>query len=138
MIKLDLNPPADQLRQFGWFSLIGFPLVTFILTKSFGLPDTVFYVGIGLGIVMGLAALANIAPAIKPVYIGMMLLAWPIGMVVSTVLLGAIYYLMFTPVGLLFRLMGRDLLHREIDKNAASYWTVRTTQRTPASYMRLY
>ena len=36
----------------------------------------------------------------------MMIIAWPIGMVISMVLLSLIYYGMFTPVALFFRLTG--------------------------------
>ena len=58
--------------------------------------------------------------------------------VVSTLLLGLIYYGLFTPVGLLFRVLGRDSMNRKFDPTADSYWIVRDERRTPASYFRLY
>ena len=67
-----------------------------------------------------------------------MVIAWPIGMVVATVLLAVIYYGLFTPVALIFRLTGRDKLERKLLPEATSYWKVRETPRTPASYLRLY
>jgi hypothetical protein len=57
-------------------------------------------------------------------------------MALSMILLGLIYYGMFTPVGLAFRVAGRDPLHRKLDRAAKSYWQVRA--RSPASYLRLY
>ena len=39
-----------------------------------------------------------------------MVLAFPIGWTVSLVLLGLVYYGLFTPIGLVFRLVGRDAL----------------------------
>ena len=104
MIKLDLNPPAKQLRQFGFFAIVGFVLIGLIVTRQFGAPDVVGYIAYGLAAVCGLLAIANFTPPIKPIYIGVMIIAFPIGMVISFVLLGLIYYGMFTPVGFLFRL----------------------------------
>ena len=46
----------------------------------------------------------------------------PIGWVVSHLALGIIYYGIFTPVALVFRLMGRDPLNRRLDRQASTYW----------------
>lgn len=48
-----------------------------------------------------------------------------IAKVVSFVLLGVIFYGVVTPVALLFRLIGRDALHRRLDAGAATYWIAR-------------
>lgn len=55
-------------------------------------------------------------------FIGLSVVAWPIGWVVSHLALGIIYYGIFTPVALVFRLMGRDPLNRRLDKQASTYW----------------
>ena len=60
--------------------------------------------------------------AIRPVFIGWMGLAFPIGWVVSRVVLGVIFYGLFTPVALLFRLIGRDVLVLKARPEAATYW----------------
>ena len=139
MIKLDLNPPVHQLRQFGYIALVGFPAVGAVLTYVMGvLPPLGLYILIGAGVLCGIAAAAKLDAVIKPFYWVMMLIGYPIGMVLSHVLMAVIYYGMFTPVGLAFRLFGRDLLERKPDPSASSYWTIRETQRTPASYLRLY
>ncbi len=36
----------------------------------------------------------------RAVFVGMSYLAWPIGFVVSHVILALVYYLVFTPIGL--------------------------------------
>ena len=62
MIKIDFNPPANQLRQFGWIALVGFPLVGMMLTQwAFKLPIEVLWVCIGLGVLMGGLAAVNLA-----------------------------------------------------------------------------
>src|SRR5436309_1699313 len=50
--------------------------------------------------------------AIRPVFIFAMIVAFPIGWLVSRLLLACLYYGIFTPVGLLFKLIGRDVLAR--------------------------
>ena len=139
MIKLDLRPSEKQLRQFGWIALVGFPLAGVVLTQTpIGAPSWVLWILLGLAGAMGLCALLGLTPVIRPVYVVMMLVSWPIGVVLSTVLLALIYYLLFTPVSLLFKLIGRDPLNRRLDRGATSYWHVREKQRAPASYVRLY
>lgn len=137
MIKLDLNPPAKQLRQFGWIALFGFPLLGWMLTR-FGVPMVALYIGIGIGVLMALFALLKADAAIKPVYVGLMVITFPLALIISTVLLGLIFFGMFAPVGIVLRLIRRDPLHRRRDPAAPSYWHVRTAPRTPASYLRLY
>ena len=45
--------------------------------------------------------------------------AEPIGLALSHVILGAVFYIVFTPVGLVMRLLGKDPLHRRFDRAAA-------------------
>jgi multisubunit Na+/H+ antiporter MnhG subunit len=57
---------------------------------------------------------------LKPVYIIWMRLAFILGWVNTRIILIAIFYLIFTPIGLLMRLFRIDLLERK--KQAGSYW----------------
>ena len=139
MIKLDLKPKNETVRQFGWVALFGFPLAGLALTQWPGsLPINTLWVLVGLGVACGLAAMANTLVILRPIYLAMTLLAFPIGLMISTVLLSTIYFLLFTPVGLFFRLTGKDPLERRIDPSAPTYWRTRGTQRAPSSYLRLY
>jgi hypothetical protein len=58
-----------------------------------------------LGIVAVLVGVTGlIAPAmVRPVYTGWMIVAFPIGWTVSKVALGLMFFLVFMPVGLVFR-----------------------------------
>ena len=49
-----------------------------------------------------------------------------IAKVVNWVLLAIIFFLVVTPVGLFFRVIGRDPLNRKLDPNAKTYWKERT------------
>jgi hypothetical protein len=75
---------------------------------------------------------------IRPVYIVWMALAMPIGWVVSHLLLLMVYYLIFTPVGLLMRLVGYDPLTRSFDRTANSYWMPHNQCTDVAQYFKQY
>jgi hypothetical protein len=54
------------------------------------------------------------------------------------VALAVLYYLVFTPVAVAFRLMGRDALDRKFDPQAASYWEAHNPDRGAAGYLRQF
>ncbi len=45
--------------------------------------------------------------------------------IVSPVVLGILFYLFVTPMGLVMRLFGKDFLHLRFDSSARSYWIER-------------
>jgi hypothetical protein len=137
MIKFNFNPPERQLAQFGVFSLFGFPLIGALATYKFGAPSWVFYGLVGLGVLAFVLSRID-AKLVKPLFVGLMILATPIGFVISMALMVLIYYGLFLPVGLLFRLFGRDPLAKYPDPKVKSYWHERGAARAPATYLKLY
>ena len=67
-----------------------------------------------------------------------MVLAFPIGWVVSQVMLLLMFYLIITPVSLFFRIQGRDALARKPAPNRASFWQPKQTPEDVRSYFRQY
>ena len=131
-----IKPPPDRmLRQFAGLSLVIFG----------GIAAWRWFSGIVDGWTIGWAAAAVliggiglIAPrAIRPVYQGWMVVAFPIGWTVSKVVLGAMLYLMFTPVALVFRLIGRDVL-RLRRTQPDSYWQPKPTAKSGEEYLRQF
>lgn len=51
-----------------------------------------------------------------------------VGAIISRIILFLLFYLLFTPVALVLRVLGKDLLHKKLDKKAPSYWIDRETQ----------
>jgi hypothetical protein len=75
----------------------------------------------------GLVGLGLVAPAaLRPVYRAWMTGALVMGFVMTRVILTAAFVLVFVPVGLLFRLLRRDVLHQRPDPSAPTYWIRRT------------
>ena len=75
--------------------------------------------------------------AIRFVYTGWMIAAFPIGWTISRLVLALTFYALFTPVALIFRLIGRDALglHRG---DRRSYWIARPGPETPDAYFRQF
>jgi hypothetical protein len=137
MIKLQLNPDRRMLAQFSWVAPLGFAAFAWLFSR-FGLPDSVVYATLALGPVVLLAQLIGLRAVPLYAFRGLVLLTFPIGLVVVPIVIGAIYYGVFTPMGLVFRLIGRDVIGRKLDKQAVSYWHDRGAPRPAASYFKLY
>ena len=60
--------------------------------------------------------------SLKLVYVLWMRLAFILGWVNTRIILFVLFYLIFTPIGLVIKLTGKDLLERKIDKSRDSYW----------------
>jgi hypothetical protein len=131
LIRIERNPSRRQLATFGVVWFVAFAIFGGIALSRSGLPwATALWAAAVL--VPGIGCLA---PALlRAVYVGMACLTYPIGVVVSLVLLAAVYYLVLTPIGLLLRLFGYDPMCRRRDPNAVSYWT----PREPADDVRRY
>jgi hypothetical protein len=145
MIEIDLRPDERTLRQFGWIALVGFGFVALLawqewLIFSFGLGEARGPVAGGLlGIGVLSAVLGAVYPkANLPIFVGLTLLTYPIGFVLSYVIMGALFYGLLAPVGIFFRLIGRDAMHRRFEPEAASYWTKARPERSEESYFRQF
>ena len=45
-----------------------------------------------------------------------------LGAVIAPIVMGIIFFLVVTPVGVIMRALGKDLLRKKFDKNKNSYW----------------
>jgi hypothetical protein len=147
MIKLNLKPERNVLEQFSWIALFAFPLLGGLFTRGgalwYDLPNwnwshTAVSVLLGIAVVQRLALFAGIRHLTLGLYVVMTLVAFPIGFVLSHVIMLVIYYLVITPIALVFRVMGRDVLGRRLEPQRTSYWTERSKPRDAASYFKLY
>ena len=85
------------------------------------------------------ALLSAVAPwANRVLYVGLTLLAFPIGFVLSYVIMGTLFFLVIGPIAILFRLFGRDRMHRGYDPKAFSYWVEARPARDQESYFHQY
>lgn len=133
LIRINRDPSASDLRWFGLIALSVFGVIGAMLRWSGGFPQAAIAVwAVG-------ACLAAIYYALRPLqiplYRGWMWAVAPLGLVLSQVLLGTIYFGVLTPVALLLRAFGRDALALRLDPGAESYLT---RIRTPADTERYF
>ncbi len=145
LIEIDLRPAERTLRQFGFIALVGFGFVAAIawyevLIFSFGLGAAREPVAYGLAGVAGLSLLFSLVypKANLPIYVGITILTYPIGFVLSYVILGTLFYLIIAPIGLVMRAFGADPLERRILPDADSYWEDSPPARSRASYFKQF
>ena len=136
MIDLNLNPSRKELRQFSVALIVATAVVGGLLWGKLGANPWSYALWIG-GPVAGLIGLA-LPIAIKPVFIALSVVAFPIGMVVGTLAMAVVYYLVITPLGVVFRLSGRDPLYRRFDRSAATYWIARKSRPGAAKYFQQF
>jgi hypothetical protein len=125
VIAADWKPTSRKLRQFA----AALAIVAFLFLLRRGANAWT--------IALGGAALAGLAwPAvIRPLYLVLTFVSLPIGWVVSHILLRVIYYLVLTPVALVFRLLGRDPLALR-RRAAESHWVPFAQGDDVESYFR--
>jgi hypothetical protein len=116
MEKLKLD--KKDLFQFGKKSTIGF-LVLGIL--FFLLKKRIFMVFLAISAFF--AILAFLAPRLlKYIYIVSIRLAEPIGWLMSKVIFTVFFFIIVTPIGIILKIFGKDLLNLKFEKNVSSYW----------------
>ena len=52
-----------------------------------------------------------------------------LGLIVSPIVMGIVYFLVVTPIGTFMRLLGKDLLKTSKAKNASTYWIKRINKQ---------
>ena len=53
-----------------------------------------------------------------------------LGSIVSPIVMGAVFFIVVTPIGLIMRLLGKDLLRINKNKTISTYWINRDKQKT--------
>lgn len=131
LLETNWKPSTRQLRQFGSMCLLMLPLLAWLWSGSLTLIAWLAAVGL-------LIALASwvVPKIVAPLFIGLMLITLPIGLVISELAMLLIYMTVFLPIGIIFRLRSRDRLQLKIDRQCKSYWQPKPQPKSVASYYR--
>ncbi len=118
--------------------------------RSFGIVFTVVFAIIGalpllsggapriwsLAVSGGFLLVALVIPKIlHPLNVVWMKFAAVLNSIVSPLVLGMLFFTTITPIGLLMRALGKDLLRLKMDKSAKSYWIDREPPGPPPESM---
>jgi hypothetical protein len=119
-----MKPALPSDRSFGWTFTGVFALIAFFQPWLLALAAA--------------TALVTVARThwIAPFNRAWMKLAELLHRVVSPVVLGVIYFGLFTPVALAMRAFGRDAMKRRFEPGAPSYWTRRDPPGPPDDSFR--
>ena len=137
LVSLNLKPSKKQLRDFGLVGLIMCNVVGLLLLGLGKIPLKVFLIFSLAGIAMFVLSRVSTV-LIKPVYLVMVLLTFPIGWVVSHLVMGLFYYGIVTPIAVLFRILGRDVLCRKYNPQANTYWIEYKHKRSAKDYFHQF
>lgn len=136
MIEINWNPPKRDLKIFAILLIVFFGIVAYFVHAKWEASGVA--VGIASAAVV-LGATCFVSPGLaRRVYVGWMIAVFPIGWVVSHVILAVVFYGVFAPVGLVIRLCGYDPMKRRFDPEAKTYWIERTEQPKPEQYFRQF
>lgn len=131
-----IKPPSQKmLRQFAglWLGVFGGLAAWRVWHGDTGAWTIAIAIA---AVLIGVAGL--LAPAtVRPIYSGWMVLAFPIGWTISKISLGLMFFIVFTAVGVAFRLMGRDTLRLRRGQHD-TYWMPKAAPRSSEEYLRQY
>lgn len=132
----DISFTERTLRQFAALWIVFF----FVLAAWHGLWRGHPSLGIALAVLAATIGPLGLARPnwIKPIYTVWMIAVFPIGWLVSLLVLAILYYGVFTPLAFVFRLIGRDTLQRQSRPDAASLWQTKVQADDPGRYLRQY
>ena len=132
---ITVHPRGRTLRQFAATWLVFFGVLA--AQQQFHRGHTSLAITLAVvGAVIGVAGLAH-PPLVRWLYVGAMVVAFPIGWLVSLAAMALLFYGVFMPVALAFRLAGRDLLRRR-RTDAATFWQPKPRVTDPGRYLRQF
>jgi hypothetical protein len=116
-----MKPTLPSNRSFGW-TFTGVFVVAGLYGAWRGGPE--------LAALLVLALVTAVVTLTRETWLTPLNRAWMtlgewLGRVVSPIVLGAIFFAVFTPVALVMRLFGRDAMCRRWQPDAPSYWMKR-------------
>jgi hypothetical protein len=133
---LDLNPTDRMLRQFAGLWIVFVLALAGQQAFYYHRPRTAVVIAV-VAVTVGLIGL--VWPRwIKPLFVTSLIVTYPIGWVVSHVILALLFYGVFTPIALFFRLRGRDVIGLKPHREAATYWSRKPRTTNKRDYLRQF
>jgi hypothetical protein len=131
---LPLHPAPRVLREFAGAWLVFFTGLAAWQGFWLNHPGPAYLL---LSLAVAVGPLGLIFPRlVRPLFLGSLVISYPIGWVVSHLALALVFFGVLTPLGLCFRLLGRDVLARRRPPTYDSYWQAKQGARDVPSYFR--
>ena len=129
LVEINWKPTDRQLRQFGIICFGALPFLSWLWGGN--LSTVGWFAAVGFA----LALTGWVLPrALKYVFIALIVVTIPIGLVVGELAMLIIFLFVFLPIGVIFKLAKRDGLQLKLDRSATTYWQVKKQPRNVSSY----
>ena len=123
-MKLKLKEDPKEWRKNAWLTALGMTLLSTLLCWRRILPVAAWFVVLAL--LAGVALSAGLRPRwFRGYYRFSTRLGFGVAKIVGHAVLGIFFFLILTPLGLLLRLLGKDLLQVKRPGNTATYWSAK-------------
>ena len=120
----NIKSEKSDLRKFG--IMVGTVLLI-IAGLLFWKEKESFQLFLVIGNVLFIAGIA-IPFTLRPIFWVWMTFATILGWFMTRVILSLLFYAVFTPIGLIGRLIGKQFLGLKMDRSKQSYWNVRKVE----------
>jgi len=135
MIDSRHHPSPRELRMFAVLVPVFFAIVGALRWHA-GSPRAAQAVWLsGLVLTVMLVALPR---SRRSLYVGWMMVLYPVSWVVSHLILAMIFFLVATPIAFALRAAGRDPMKRRFEATAKTYWQAREPAGDPKRYFRQF
>jgi hypothetical protein len=120
-VKLKLKEDPQEWRNFTLICCVALLVVCAVAARSGVVRREWTVAGCAVAAMAGLVAIWH-PPAFRGFYRAAMTVSFRIGQVMGKVILGAVYLLVVTPLGMAIRLTGKDPLELRTKPAKESYW----------------
>ncbi len=133
LLSINWSPSSNQIKQFGICCLVLLPLFGWLWNVR-----AIVLVGLGaIGLCLALASW--LAPKIvRPIFVGLMVVSAPIGMILGELAMIGIFVGIFCPIAFVFRWLRRDALKIKMDTNTKTYWQSKQPPQKIDRYFRRF
>lgn len=133
-MKLTLKEEPKEWLKFAAVMAVAVALVAFLMHRRGAFGRGLLFA------ILGALAVALLIGALRPrwlreFYRRGMTVSWHLGQLLGRVWLTVFFLLVLTPLGLLLRCLGKDLLQLKRPREATSYWL---TAKTPGPFDRQF
>ena len=129
------NPGPTELRSFARAMLIGFAVIGLLAAWRQDGFGTVTYTLWGSGAILAVAALMPVVG--KFAHLLVYVVTGILGFVISRIILTAVFFLLFTPLGLLLKALGKDFLHTR-RSSSGTEWIAHAPMSDRQSFYRRF